>query len=136
MVEKKNTEPEALDSENSPKAPGLGIDQNLALVLAYLFFALGGIIFYVLEKENKQIRFAAMQSILFTVAIIAIFLIGGLFVGIFAQIGGFIAVAASFAGTIFLIGILAVWGLLIYRSLKGEEWELPLIGKIARNTIK
>ncbi|HJZ12452.1 MAG TPA: hypothetical protein VJ521_09895, partial [Acidobacteriota bacterium] len=42
----------------------LKLDPNLAGALCYLFGCLSGILFFVLETENKRIRFHALQSIL------------------------------------------------------------------------
>lgn len=41
----------------------LGMKADLAALLSYLAGILTGIIFYLLEKENKYVRFHAMQSI-------------------------------------------------------------------------
>ena len=41
----------------------LGMEANVAGLLSYLLGFITGIVFYVLEKENKFVRFHAMQSI-------------------------------------------------------------------------
>ena len=43
----------------------LGIDPRIEAVLCYVLGWVTGIIFFFLEKQNRQVRFHAMQSILF-----------------------------------------------------------------------
>src|SRR3989338_7429631 len=40
-----------------------GIQPNVAALLSYVLGIITGIIFYLIEKENKFVRFHAMQSI-------------------------------------------------------------------------
>ena len=40
-----------------------GLDENIASALTYVLTFLTGIIFILVEKENKTVRFHAMQSI-------------------------------------------------------------------------
>ena len=40
-----------------------GLQPNLAALLSYVAGILTGVIFFLIEKENKFIRFHAMQSI-------------------------------------------------------------------------
>ncbi len=42
----------------------LGLEENIEGVLCYLLGFITGIAFYLLEKENKFVRFHAMQSII------------------------------------------------------------------------
>ena len=48
-----------------------GIQPNVAALLAYLLGVVSGLIFFLIEKENKFVKFHAMQSIIVS---------GGLFV--------------------------------------------------------
>lgn len=71
---------EEVKTEEAPKeAPkssgGTGLEPNVAALLAYLFGWLGGLIFYLIEKDNKFVRFAAMQSILLNVAMFALWIV-------------------------------------------------------------
>jgi uncharacterized membrane protein len=47
-----------------------GLEQNTAALLSYLFTWVTGLIFYLLEKDNKYVRFHAMQSIFFGIAMV------------------------------------------------------------------
>lgn len=57
--------------ENKSKT-ALGIDENIEGLLCYVLGFLTGILFLVLEKDNKFVRFHAMQSI---VTFLALFVI-------------------------------------------------------------
>jgi uncharacterized membrane protein len=72
-----------------------GLDENVASLLAYLFNWVSGLIFFLIEKNSRMVRFHAMQSILLFGAIIVIgtvfwivFFILGLIAG---QISGLLA---------------------------------------------
>lgn len=122
--------------QEAPKSgSGTGLEPNVAAMLAYIFSLLGGIIFYVIEKDNKFVRFAAMQSILLSVAFIGVSFIFTIFSTMlaFATYGwGFSLFGLS--GLLYLAyGILVI--LLAVKAYQNQEWELPIIGKIARNAV-
>ncbi len=98
----------------------LGIEANIAALLSYLLGFVTGIIFYVLEKENKFVRFHAMQSML---------VFGVLFVlSIMLQFVIFIlwplVVILNIAG-------IALWVILMVKAYQGEYFKLPIAGDIA-----
>jgi uncharacterized membrane protein len=53
-----------------------GMQANLAALLSYLLGFITGIIFYVIEKDNKFVRFHAMQS---TITFGALFVLNTIF---------------------------------------------------------
>ena len=97
-----------------------GMQPNLAALLCYLLTFITGIVFYLIEKENKFVRFHAMQSIV---------IFGGLFVinGVlmFIPILGWMAVG--------LLSILSfiLWIVLMIKAYQGEWFKLPIAGDIA-----
>jgi len=118
-------------SPNASPAGGptaTGLTQNLAGALAYLLGPITGILFLVLEKENRFVRFHAMQS---TVLCIIWFILN---------------VALSFLAAVpvlgWIVGILTglvlglagfiLWLVLMWKAYQGEEWELPIIGAFVR----
>ena len=42
----------------------MNIEENIASMLCYIGVWVTGLIFYLLEKENKTVKFHAMQSLL------------------------------------------------------------------------
>ncbi len=108
--------------QSSPK--GTGLEPNIAGALAYFLGPLTGVLFWVIEKDNKFVRFHAMQSILFSVAALVI----GFVAGLIPVLGLLIAPLVSLA-------TLVVWFLLMWKAFNKMEWELPVIGKIAHEQV-
>ncbi len=101
-----------------------GMQPNVAALLSYLLGFITGIIFYFIEKENKFVRFHAMQSII---------VFGFLFVL------NFILQLIPILGWILLpfIAILTVilWIVLMIKAFKCEYFKLPIAGDIAERNI-
>lgn len=98
----------------------MGMEANVAAFLAYLFGVISGILFYVLEKENKFVRFSAMQSILFSAALF----LSAIVLMFIPVIGWALIPVIQIAGLI-------LWIILLVKSFKGEKLKLPVIGDIA-----
>lgn len=111
-----------------------GIEPNVAAMLSYLFLGLGGLIFYLTEKENKFVRFAAMQSIVLGVSLLALQIVYTVILMPFALLG--LGIIFRLIATVISLGVLAIWIMLMIKSYNGKEWELPIIGKIARSAVK
>ncbi len=109
--------------ENKSKT-ALGIDENIEGLLCYVLGFITGIVFLVMEKENKFIRFHAMQSI-------AVFL--PLFViGFFVML---IPFAGWAIGMLLWIAELVLWLLLMFKAYQGETYKLPIAGNFAEQQI-
>ncbi len=98
----------------------MNMDQNVAGLLCYLLGWVTGLIFFLLEKENKYIRFHAMQSIVVFGALTAA-----------SIVLGFIPVVGWVLGTILGIGAFVLWILLMVKAYQGEKFKLPIAGDIA-----
>lgn len=99
-------------------------NQNLMGLLTYLAGFITGIIFLLVEKENKFIRFHAMQSTI---------TFGGLFV--LNIILGFIPILGWVVGTLLVPVELILWLFLMYKAFKGETYKLPYIGNLAEKQL-
>ena len=108
-----------METKNLGKS-SLGLDANVAACLSYVLGLITGIIFYVLEKENKFVRFHAMQSI---VVFGAVFVLG--------IILPFIPVIGLILLPIVYIGSIVLWILLMVKAYQGETFKLPIAGDIA-----
>jgi uncharacterized membrane protein len=107
-----------------------GMDQNVAGLLCYLCGWLTGLIFLLIEKENKFIRFHAMQSI-------AIF--GGLSV---AWVVFFILAFIPWIGLLFLalwiivlICVFILWIVMMYKAYQGQIFKVPIAGQFAAKQV-
>src|SRR4029078_6934653 len=82
---------------------GIGMPANVAGALAYVLGPITGVIFYVLEKDNRFVRFHAAQSIVVSLAMFIIsFVLGilGVVIGAVPLIGWLVAVLLSFGVSI------------------------------------
>lgn len=97
-----------------------GMKPNLAALLSYVAGIITGLIFVLIEKENKFVRFHAMQS-LFT---FGFFFILNIALGFVPVIGW---------SLIPLVGLvqLVIWILLMVKSYQGEKFKLPIVGDMA-----
>ncbi len=97
-----------------------GLDENVAGLLCYVLGWVSGLVFFLLEQENKFVRFHAIQSILgFGVITVAGIVLGWI----------------PFIGVVFsvLIGVLgfALWIILIIKAYQGAKFKLPWSGDLA-----
>ena len=97
-----------------------GMQPNVAAVLSYLVGFITGIIFYVIEKKNKFVRFHAMQSIV---------TFGFLFV--LGFILGVIPVIGWVLMPVLWIVEVILWIVLMMKAYQGEDFKLPIAGDIA-----
>ncbi len=93
------------------------IPRGIAGILAYFIPFFGGLFFLIIEKENRLIRFHAVQSILLWVVFVVL-----------AAIFGWIPII----NILLIIIILAIWVFIMYQALMERMYELPVIGKIAK----
>jgi uncharacterized membrane protein len=92
----------------------------VAAFLCYLAGWITGLIFYLVEKDNRFVRFHAMQSIV---------TFGGLTV--ITTILGFIPVIGLILLPLVGIAWFVLWILLMVKAFQGEKIKLPFAGEIA-----
>lgn len=115
-----------------------GLASNVAAGLACIFSIVGGIVFLILEKKDQFVRFYAMQSLIvggasicFSIALnIVSFILVHLPV-----VGRLIALLLAFVGMIVGLGFFALWIVMIVKAFTSKEWEVPYVGKIAREQL-
>jgi uncharacterized membrane protein len=105
-----------------------GLAPNVAAALSYLFGIVTGVIFFVLEKDNQFVRFHAMQSIVVSAA----FIILGIVLSIFSMIPLLGWILGALASMVVGIVALVLWLVLMFKAFQGQEWEVPVLGKYAR----
>jgi len=127
---------------------GSGLDPKVAAALSYIWIV--GLIFYFIEKENKFVRFHAMQSILFGIANSVIMMVLAIIATILTVVFtiGAAAAAAGGSGGLGAIVSLFVWliwlvfwlmamvflvGLILaaVKAYQGQKFKLPIIGNMA-----
>ena len=97
----------------------LGMRARTAGLLCYLFGWVSGLIFFLLEKENRFVRFHAMQSILF----FGILTILG---WVFSHLP-FLGILGVAIGFVMFIG----WIVMMVKAHRGEYYKIPFFGDLA-----
>ena len=97
-----------------------GIQENVAGLLSYLAGWITGLVFILLEQENKFIRFHAMQSI---IVFGSIFVVGTV-IGWIPFLGWAITAVLGVLGFI-------LWIILMVKAYQGELFKVPWAGDMA-----
>ena len=116
-----------------------GLDENLAALLSYIFGWLSGLIFFLMEKDSRLVRFHAMQSILLSAAAIVIFIVfwivavvSSLVVGYISGIlGGIVWIVMMLVGGVLGLGIFVAAIISLIKAYQGQYFKLPVIGNYA-----
>lgn len=108
-----------------------GLSPNMAGALAYLLGPITGILFLVVEKENRFVRFHAMQSTVLSIAWIIVSY-GLSFFSSVPVLGWIVGIVTSL---VLGLGGFILWLLLMWKAFQGEEWELPVVGEFARKQL-
>ena len=96
-----------------------GLEPNVAGLLCYVLGWVTGLIFFLLEKDNKFVRFHAMQSIIVFGAINVVYFI--FFRIPYIWVFGWVIWAFGFV----------LWIVLMIKAYQGEKYKLPVSGDIA-----
>ncbi|MFC1900989.1 DUF4870 domain-containing protein [Chloroflexota bacterium] len=103
----------------------MGLDENIAGLLCYVLVWISGLAIYLLETENKFVRFHALQSIIAFGAL----MVTGIILGWIPVIGVVIGWAVSVLSFI-------LWIVLMVKAYQGIKYKLPVIGDIAEKRVE
>ncbi len=116
-----------------------GLDENIAALLSYVLGWIGGLIFFLIEKDSRLVRFHAMQSLRFNVlvGVVAIvvwvvwmvFFIVGSAIG--DIVGGLVGIIGTLLWVVFFIGVAVAWIMCLVKAFQSQYWKLPIIGNFA-----
>ena len=126
----------------------LGLDGNLAAALGYPIGIIA-IISLIMEKENRFVKFHALQSLLLHVLAIVVMIALWILI-VILTIAGVAAAAATNSGAVgglvgMLMGLLWLVFIVLYivaliyaavKSYQGNMFKLPIIGNMADKWIK
>lgn len=118
-------------AESSSGGHSSGLAPNVASLLCYVCTFITGIVFLVIEKENKDVRFHAWQAIIFGAAAVIVQIA-------FSILGAILGAIASFLGAIFAVlspivwlAFFIFWIIAMIKAYQGERYKLPLLGDMA-----
>ncbi|MDK2794934.1 MAG: hypothetical protein PWQ22_62 [Archaeoglobaceae archaeon] len=110
-----------------PKS-SLGLEENVVGLLCYLIGWITGLIFLLLEKESKFVKFHAMQS-----------LVTFLSLTVLAWILSFISIFVwplVILVWLIIIGMVILWIVGMIKAYQGEMFKFPVFGDIAESLLK
>jgi uncharacterized membrane protein len=100
---------------------------DIVAAISYLGFAVTGVILLLVEsyRTDERVRFHARQSIAFTVAWFAFYIIMSVFIAVMpGPLSGLFRLIANLGYIAFAV----VWVYLIYQAYTGNRFRLPIIG--------
>ena len=111
-----------------------GLHENIVSALAYLLGPISGLFVLVAERENKRVRFHALQSTLWFIFMWIVFWVVGLITGL------------PFIGVILWVltrPVMWIWWLLfstskillMIQAALGHNFKLPFVGEVAWNQV-
>ena len=94
-----------------------GLSENVASMLCYVGMFFTGIVILVMEKENKTVRFHALQSILWFMVL-----------SIASMVAGWLPlIRGPLSSLIWLVTVVS-WALLMYMAFVGRKFKIPIVG--------
>ena len=114
----------------------LGLDANVAALLAYIPFCFIGLIMSILiivqDKTNKLARFHAFQSILLHVIGVILYVVVMFVYGAAAAANsGMLMMVGFLLWIVVLLGLLAAIVFCCIKAFQGQIFKLPVIGNLA-----
>lgn len=104
------------------------MEPKTAAGLSYLLGWITGIIFFVLEKQNRFVRFHAMQSILFFGGLSVLSIVLQVVTGLNIPFISFLTLCVN--GLLGIVGLVG-WIVLLINGFQGKYFKLPVIGDYA-----
>jgi uncharacterized membrane protein len=119
---------------SGPTSTSTGLPSNVAAALACIPL-FGGVIFYIIEKQDQFVRFYAMQSIIFggvwfLFAVVA-HIIGAILWSI-PVAGIFFGGLWGFVAALVQLGMLVLMIIAMVKAFSGVRWDIPVVGPLAR----
>ena len=102
-----------------------GLDENIASMLCYLLGFISGIIILVMERENKTVRFHALQSTLWFMLL-----------SVARVVAGWIPFFGGIIGSALWLVVVLSALFLMYNTYMGKKFKIPLIGDTAEAQIR
>ena len=106
------------------KKATFGLEENIASLCCYAGLFVTGIIFLIFERENKTVRFHALQSTIWFGAL-----------SLVSAVLGWIPFLGALVNWILGLVIFASWVALILSALSGKTFKIPILGDIVYDTV-
>ncbi len=112
-----------------------GLAPNVAAALSYVLGFVTGLIFILIERENRFVRFHAFQSLIYSVAWIVLVVAWNILTAIIGMASAVLGLIVGLIGILFWLviglGAFVLWIVLIIKAYQGQTFKLPVIGDMA-----
>ena len=108
----------------------LGMNARNEAVLSYLFWGLSGLVFFVLERKNRFVRFHAAQSLVVLGSAMIVYIVLRL-ITVIPLIGFLLSPVLSCLTFVVLIPAALIWIFLMVQAYRGSRTKLPIVGDYA-----
>lgn len=126
-------------NEHQPPPPppsSAGLDPKVAGLLAYLVPPITGIIFLLVEKTDRVVRWHSAQSIVFGVAWIALWVAMTILSTILATV---VPIIGAIVSLLIWLGLVAggfiLWVICLVKGYSGEMWRMPILAPYAEKIV-
>lgn len=102
-----------------------GLNENVAGLLCYVLGWISGLVFLLIERENKFVRFHALQSIVVFGALTVILIIVG-----------WIPFLGQVLAAIVYIIMVVMWIILMIKAYQGTRFKVPWAGNLAEKWVE
>lgn len=118
---------------SGPQSSGLA--PNVASLLCYVCSFVSGLIFLLIEKQNKEVQFHAWQAIFFGISAfvvqIGLSILSYVLGAIAGFLGGLVSMLSPLVGIVFLV----FWIICMVKAYQGEHYKLPVLGDLAEKQV-
>lgn len=128
--------PNAGGTPNPPSTRGTsGLPPNIASLLCYICSPITGIIFLLIEKENKDVQFHAWQSTALGVGYIVVLIALEVLAAVMGMIASVLGVIIGFFVPILSLTFIVVWIVCMIKAYQLERWRIPVVGDFAAKKV-
>ena len=135
-----------IDVERDPAAPAAAneseLDGNVAGALSYLFGFISGLIFYLIKRDNRFVRWHAAQSMAFNVLLVVASIVLTVVQLVFTTVmfsgsdsgflvGSLVSLILGVVWLILAVGGFGAWVYLMIKAYQGEAVRIPVAAGIA-----
>ena len=116
-----------------------GLDENVAALLSYILNWISGLVFFLIEKDSRLVRFHAMQSILLTAAAVVVgivlwvaWIVLAIILAMMSDVlASLVSILIGLVIFVFYIAVLLAFILCMVKAYQKQYFKLPVIGNFA-----
>lgn len=119
-------------SSGGAKPPSSGLEPNVASLLCYLCGWLSGLIFILIEKDNKTVKFHAWHSLFLNLGFFALYVALTIVSAVLGQIAPVLGMLFGLVVLVLNLAFLVLWIILMVKAYQGLKFTLPIITEMAQ----